>query len=212
MSIPASKPSAKPGHLRRFPRFLRRMLGPAGGPDGLAIRKLRAEDLPRFFHPAELPLGQRWLGLQERNQMYVAVAEIDGVAVGRSCLLYNYRRDPPGAYMFASSVSADWRSRGIGSALIAHNERVASSRGMYYVSSHTAKDNLRAASWRERMGYRRVGEETIHWTEVDGRCVERLCWRFERTLTPPASRRIRQSVGIRVSKLGRWLVANSQRW
>jgi GNAT superfamily N-acetyltransferase len=206
VSIPASKPSAKSSYLRRAPRFLRRLLGPAGAPDGLAIRKLSAEDLPRFFYPADLALGEEWLRLQERDEMYVAVAEIDGVAVGRSCLLCNYKGDPPNAYSFASSVSAEWRSSGIGSALVAHNERVARSRGMYHISAHTAKHNPRAADWRERMGYRRVGEETIRWEEVDGRHVESLCWKFERTFTPPTSHRIRQWVRIRMSKWRRWLV------
>ena len=130
--------------------------------------------------------------------MYVAVAEIDGVAVGRSCLMYNYMGDPPNAYSFASTVTPVWRSRGIGSALIAHNERVARSRGMYHISGHTGKNNPRAASWRERMGYRRVCEETIHWTEADGRRVESLSWRFERMFTPPASYRIRRWMRSRV--------------
>lgn len=206
MSIPPSTPSAAPSHRRRAPRFLRRLLNPAGGPDGLAIRKLRAEDLPRFFYPADLPLGEKWLRLQERDEMYVAVAEIDGAAVGRSCLLLNSRSDPPKAYTLASSVAAEWRSRGIGTALIAHNERVAHSRGMYHLSSHTRKDNPRAAAWRERMGYRCVGEETIHWEDVDGRHVESLCWKFERTFTPPALHRIRQWFRISLSKWRRWLV------
>ena len=152
-----------------MPRFLRRLLGRGGAPEGLAIRKLRAEDLPRFFFPQDLPLGEKWLGQQKRGEMYVAVGEVDGVAVGRSCLLYNDNGDPPSGYAFATTVSAEWRSRGIGSALVAHNERVAHSRGLYHLFSHTAKDNPRAAAWRERMGYRRVGEETIHWQEVDGR-------------------------------------------
>lgn len=207
MPIPQSKPSTKPSSRRRAPRFLRRLLGSPGAPDGLAIRKLRSEDLRRFFNPEDLALGEKWLRLQKRDEMYVAVAEIDGVAVGRSCLLYNYKGDPPNAYAFATSVSAEWRSRGIGSALVAHNERVAHSRGMYHLSSHTGKDNPRAAAWRERMGYRRVGEETIHWEEVDGRQVESLCWKFERTFTPPVSHRIRQWVRIRASRWRRWLVA-----
>ena len=138
--------------------------------------------------------------------MYVAVAEIDGVAVGRSCLLYNFKSDPPSAYSFATSVSAEWQSRGIGSALIAHNERVAQSRGMYHLYSHTAKDNPRAAAWKDHMGYRRVREETIHYEEIDGRQVEFLCWRFERTLTPPPLYPIRRWVRSNASKLRRRLM------
>ena len=184
-----------------MPRFLRRLLGRGGAPEGLAIRKLRAEDLPRFFFPQDLPLGEKWLGQQKRGEMYVAVGEVDGVAVGRSCLLYNDNGDPPSGYAFATTVSAEWRSRGIGSALVAHNERVAHSRGLYHLFSHTAKDNPRAAAWRERMGYRRVGEETIHWQEVDGRRVESSCWKFERVFTPRTSYRIRRWMRIRLTKL-----------
>jgi ribosomal protein S18 acetylase RimI-like enzyme len=182
-------------------RRLRRIFGPARQPDGLSIRKLRAADLPRFFQPVDQPLGLKWLGLQERDLIYVAVAEIDGMAVGRSCLQYNPLSDPPSAYMFGSSVSADWRSRGIGSALIAHNESVACSRGMYHVAAHTSTHNTGAAAWRERMGYRRVREEKVEWDEPDGRHLESVCWRYERTLTPSISQKLMNSVMVRLSKL-----------
>lgn len=212
MSIPPSKPFKQPGSSRRAPGFLRRLVGAADAPAGLAIRKLRAEDLPRFFYAGDLALGEKWLGRQERGEMYVAVAEFDGVAVGRSCLLYNSEGDPPNAYAFATSVSAEWRSRGIGSALVAHNERVARTRGMYHLSSHTGTDNPRAAAWWERIGYRRVGEETIRWEEVDGRQVECLCWKFERAFPAPTSYRLRRWIRVRASKLRRRLHAWRQRF
>ena len=201
VAIPPSKPSSKPSPLRRFSRFLCSIFGPARQPAGLSIHKLRSSDLPRFFLPTDTALGQKWLGLQERNLIYVAAAEIDGMPVGRSCLQYNSMSDPPSAYMFGTSVAADWRSKGIGSALIAHNERVACSRGMYHLSSHTAMHNSGAAAWRERMGYRRVREETIHWDEPDGRHLESHCWRFERTLTPSISQRLMNSMTMSFSKL-----------
>jgi GNAT superfamily N-acetyltransferase len=176
---------------------------PAGGPDGLAIRKLRHEDLERFFKPADIANGRKWLQLQDRNFMYVAVAEVHGVAVGRSCLMYNYMGDPPNAYSFASSVSPQWRSRGIGTAMIEHVEREARARGMYRITAHTATTNPRAAKWRERMGYRRVCEENIHWTEADGRRVDSLSWKFERSFPAPASYRFKRWVRRRVSSLRR---------
>ena len=197
MAIPPSKPS-KPGQLRRGLRRLRRIFGRARKLEGLSIRKLRTSDLPGFFLPADTALGQKWLGLQERNLIYVAAAEIDGMPVGRSCLQYNPLSDPPSAYMFGTSVAADWRFKGVGSALIAHNERVACSRGMYHLSSHTAMHNSGAAAWRERMGYRRVREETIHWDEPDGRHLESVCWRYERILTPSISQRLMNSLRISV--------------
>ena len=177
----------------RAPRFLRRLLGHPAAQDRVAIRKLRAEDLPRFFSPANLAQGEKWLALQDRDEMYVAVAEIDGVAVGRSCLLYNFKGDPPNAYSFASSVSAEWQSRGIGSFLVAHNESVARSRGMYRIDAHAEKHNTRSAAWRKKMGYRLVGEETIHWDEADGH-HEAVSWKFEHSFTPPLSYRMRRWV------------------
>jgi GNAT superfamily N-acetyltransferase len=173
-------------------RAMRSLLVRRRVPDGLSIRKLRAEDLPRYFEAADMPTGQKWLGLQERNWLYVAVAEIDGAAVGRSCLMYNHMGDPPNAYSFASSVHAEWRSRGIGTAIMEHNERIARSRGLYLVTAHTAIDNPRARTWRERMGYRCTGEETINWTEPDGTRIDQVSWKFERTFGTPISYRIRK--------------------
>jgi GNAT superfamily N-acetyltransferase len=174
---------ATSGVFLRIARHIRRVLRPwRRVPEGLTIRKLRADDLPKLFGPSERALGEQWLALQEDGKMYVAVAEVDGAAVGRSCLLYNHAGDPPNAYSFASAVRAEWRSRGIGTAIIAHNEQVARSQRLYHIFSRTAKHNPRAASWQERMGYSRVGEEHIRWEEVDGRQVESHVWRFERTL------------------------------
>jgi ribosomal protein S18 acetylase RimI-like enzyme len=168
---------------------------------GLAIRKLRREDLPRFFEPTDLPNGEKWLGLQERKWMYVAVAEVHGTAVGRTCMMFNHLGDPPNGYSFASSVRPEWRSRGIGSALVAHTERIARSRGLFHITAHTDTGNPRAASWRERMGYRRLGEETIHWTEPDGRRIDSLSWKFERTFRTPLRYRVLRWVRFR---LPRW--------
>ncbi len=173
--------------------------------DGVVIRKLRAGDLSKVFGPDNRVLGEKWLGLQERDEMCVAVAEMNGAPIGRSSLLYNLKGDPPNAYSFASTVSEEWRSHGIGSALVEYLEGVARSRGMYLIVAHAAHDNPRSALWREQMGYRRIGEETISWDEPDGRHIETVSWRFERTFTPPASYRFRRWVTKRVSRLRRRL-------
>jgi ribosomal protein S18 acetylase RimI-like enzyme len=175
--------------------------------DGLVIRKLRAADLPMFFEPAQLANGEKWLGLQERDWMYVAVAEVNGEAVGKTCLMFNFMGDPPNAYSFASAVRPEWRSQGIGSALVAHTERVARSRGLFRITAHTATTNPRAASWRERMGYRRIGEETIHWTEPDGTRVDSPSWMYERMFAIPASHRVRRWVRKRLPRWRKRLMA-----
>jgi GNAT superfamily N-acetyltransferase len=173
--------------------------------DGLVIRQLRAEDVPRFFTDGYQALGEKWLGLQEQEEMYVAVAEIDGVPVGRSCLQYHFKADPPNAYSFATSVFPAWQSRGIGSFLVAHNEEVARSRGMYRISAHSGKDNPRSAAWREKMGYQLVAEETIYWDDAGGH-HELPSWKFEHTFTPPLSYRVRRWVRKKMSKWRRRLM------
>jgi hypothetical protein len=52
----------------------------------VVIRSLRAEDVERFFEQAELATGAEWLARQERGELYVAVAEVDGQPVGHRCL------------------------------------------------------------------------------------------------------------------------------
>jgi hypothetical protein len=50
------------------------------------------------------------------------------------------------------------------------------------------------------MGYHRLGEEIIRWTEPDGRTIESLSWKFERTFTTPPWHRLRRWVRKRLPK------------
>jgi ribosomal protein S18 acetylase RimI-like enzyme len=149
----------------------------------LSFRPLRAEDIEDLFLPDECAIAQEWLARQERGELYVAVAEVDGEAVARRCLDYTCSAEVGAAYCFAASVMGDLRSRGIGTALDRHFEEVALARGFHTLQCVSVKSNLRALSWHERLGYRRVGEDVIRWQEPDGE-REFECWLMERPLGP----------------------------
>ena len=138
-----------------------------------------------------MALGREWLARQERGDMYIAVAEVNGALVGRNCLDFNKAGDPKDGYLFAGTVLREWRSKGIGSRLVAHLEQVAISRGFKSIRTATAKTNSRALSWLERQGYHRVGEGLVRWKDADGRDVEVDCWKLKRSLRTSAWRRLR---------------------
>jgi GNAT superfamily N-acetyltransferase len=151
--------------------------------DGLVIRPLRPEDVKgAIFRPDEDTLAAGWLEKQERGELYVAVAELDGAAIGRRCLDFTYYGDEGIGYGFAAVVLDEWRSHGVGSMIDRHLEQVARARGMHALRSVADKTNERAVRWHERQGDRRTGERIARWTEPDGREVEVDCWTFERKL------------------------------
>jgi ribosomal protein S18 acetylase RimI-like enzyme len=151
-------------------------------PSGIVIRPLQAEDLERLFEPIERASGAQWLARQERGELYVAVAEIDGVPVGRRCLDFTCWPGARIAHVFAASVRSEWQSRGIGSLVDDHLGQVALARGFDAIRCVTAKSNSGSVRWHERLGYRRIGEGLVQWTEADGREVEVDCWKYERPL------------------------------
>ena len=152
-------------------------------PGELVIRPLCAEDVEPLFDPTEYPLAAEWLAMQERGELYVAVAELDGMPVGRRCLNFTLFGDKGIGYLFAAAVRPRWRSRGIGSMIDRHLEQVARARGFHALRSQAAKSNERAVRWHERQGDRRTGERVLHYTSgVHGREVVVDCWTFERPL------------------------------
>ena len=150
--------------------------------DELVVRPLCAEDVERLFEPEEQALAAEWLAQQERGELYVAVAEVDGVPVGRRCLDFTFFAGQGIGYAFAAAVVADWQSRGIGSMIDRHLEEVARGRGLHTLRSTAEKANEGAVRWHERQGDRCTGDQVVGWTDPDGREVEVDCWTFERPL------------------------------
>lgn len=149
----------------------------------MTVRQLRSDDLERTFPPAELALGVEWLVRQQRGEMYIAVAELDGELIGRNCLELNHAGNSALAYLFAGTTRPQWRSHGIGRRVLAHIEDVAQASGVRAIRTVVEKTNHRSRAWLERQGYRQVGEGRERWTEGDGRFVEVECWKLEHALT-----------------------------
>jgi ribosomal protein S18 acetylase RimI-like enzyme len=169
--------------LGRLTTLLRRLVPPRKlDPSRIFVRQLRRDDLERLFPPFELGLAEKWLAMQERGEIYVAVAEVDGAPVGRRCLQLQHLAASGVVYGFAASVLVEWRARGIGTLIDAHSEAIALAKGFRAMRCSVAKSNVRGQAWHERLGYRIIGERIVHWVEGDGREVTQDCWDFERPL------------------------------
>ena len=155
---------------------------PVNTREAIVIRRLTADDLDRLFDPAERVLGEQWLAQQERGELYVAVAEVNGALVGRRCLNFTWYQHKGAGYCFAAAVRPEWQSQGIGARINEHLESVARTRGLRALRCVASKKNTRAIAWHERCGYKRIGESVVRWTGVDGREVELDCWKFERSI------------------------------
>jgi ribosomal protein S18 acetylase RimI-like enzyme len=134
----------------------------------LVIRPLCAADLERIFSRLSRQHGAEWLARQERDEVYVAVAEIDAIPVGRVALDFTRRADVGAAVLWAAHVEPGWQSRGIGTTLFLHVEAVARERGFAAIELAVAKDNPRALALYKRLGYEVVGEGVGRWSYRDG--------------------------------------------
>lgn len=151
----------------------------------MRIRRLRPEDREALFGPRLRHGADAWLERQERGEVYVAVAELDGVPVARVGLDFAASADPGVVVLWAASVGEEWRGRGVGTALMRHLEQVAVERGRSVVELLVAKDNPRARALYERLGYVTCGEAVNRWVEQgDGGPVtlEEECWRMRKRL------------------------------
>ena len=152
------------------------------GTEQIRLRPLRSADLEWLFTRELRPDGETWLAKQERGERFIAVAEADGLIIGKAGLdLVRYEGEPI-AYVFGFGVLPAWRSRGVGSKIETHLTQIAAARGFRALRCHVAKHNPRALAWYERLGYRRIGEGVIRWTEGGVRVVETDCWELERLL------------------------------
>lgn len=149
----------------------------------IAIRPLRAKDLAVLFDNRSRPNGAEWIERQERGEVYVAVAELDGVPVGRIGIDFLRRAGEGAAHVWSAHVyPPEHQSRGIGTALMAHLEEVARSRGEKLIRLGVGKENVDARRLYERLGYRVCGEETDSWTSADGTTVAEDCWTMQKGL------------------------------
>jgi ribosomal protein S18 acetylase RimI-like enzyme len=114
------------------------------------VRPLVEADLDVLFDRSERQMGAAWLPRQARGEVYVAVACLDGSAVGRAGVEFL----PEGAHFWAAEILTAFRSRGIGTLLIAHLEQAAAARGYSSVFFEVDGLNLRARALYARLGFR----------------------------------------------------------
>jgi ribosomal protein S18 acetylase RimI-like enzyme len=129
------------------------------------------------------PGGVESLSRQQRGEVHVAVAELDGVPVGRAALDFRRFAGERAAYLWAAHVEPARRSQGVGSAVLQHLERVAAERGCLSVRLAVGKDNPAALRLYRRLGYEVTGEEVQRWTYEDGErtvAVVEDCWTMEK--------------------------------
>ena len=82
--------------------------------------------------------------MQERGELNVAVAEADGVPIGRICLDFTSYANERIGYFFAAGVRPEWRLRGIATAMHRHLEQVALARGCRALRSVAEKVKMPA--------------------------------------------------------------------
>lgn len=153
--------------------------------EDVTIRTLEEADLDALFADWTRPAGRDWLAGQQRGVYYIAVAEVDGVPVGRVGLNYEGTGIADTPFLWAAHVEPEWQGRGIGTILMHHLEDVARARGMRAIRLFVAKNNPRAAALYERLGYVRCGEAVDRYSyDRDGQTVHVAdpCWAMEKTL------------------------------
>jgi ribosomal protein S18 acetylase RimI-like enzyme len=149
----------------------------------LSIRSIAADDIPLIEEcmPRRMPDTHRErLGRQEQGEALYLIAWIDDRPVGHLFLKWDGSSASPDAFvpwptLSDISVHPDLRSRGIGSQLMKHAERLVAQRGHRQVGLSVALDNPRARALYERMGYRNSGLDNYDslWPYLDDQDQER---------------------------------------
>ncbi|HEY3289617.1 MAG TPA: GNAT family N-acetyltransferase [Anaerolineae bacterium] len=168
-------------------------MGNSASHSHIVVRPMVAADLYQsFFNAGSRQHGEIWLEQQDRSEAYVAIAEYDGIAVGRVALDFKLKADRGAAFLMAAHVEPEYQSRGIGTALFNHLEQVARQHGFGAMMLHVGKENPNARRLYERLGYLVCGEEVNRWSHRDGdRIIEHTedCWLMRKDLpsSPAAS-------------------------
>lgn len=146
----------------------------------LDLHPLRAWELARIegdlpYHSHEQWLD--WLARQERDLVTLYTAWLDGRAVGHAMVAWRPRGDiyverAGCPWIYDVLTHPDYRSRGIGSAMLRACEAAALARGQPVIGIGVSVTNTRAWALYERLGYcdPGLGAQTSsgYWTGPDG--------------------------------------------
>ena len=126
-----------------------------------------------------------------RGQRMMLVAVVNGQMVGQVFvqLSSTERRYADGysrGYLYSLRVKPDWQEQGIGTRLLRAAESSLRARGFTTAVIAAGKDNPRAKSLYERLGYRTFADDPGVWyfEDVNGvqQSVSEPCWVMQKTL------------------------------
>ena len=146
----------------------------------LDIHPLRAWELAQIerdlpFHSHEQWLD--WLTRQEQGSITLITAWFDGVGIGHAMVAWQPHGDPyvewAGCpWIYDVLTHPDYRSRGVGAAMLRVCEEAARARGAKSIGLGVAVTNTRARALYERLGYRDPGigprMTSGQWSGPDG--------------------------------------------
>jgi ribosomal protein S18 acetylase RimI-like enzyme len=122
------------------------------------------------------------LGEDGQGARLFLVATVDGEPIGRATLDFAAAR-APGATLFRNAwVEPEWRSRGIGAALVRRAEEIARARSYEALDLLVRTDNPRALALYRRLGFEVVGGEVNRYVADGGEAVEEDCWSLRKRL------------------------------
>lgn len=161
----------------------------------VTIRPAVRADLPKLEHEGNFTkfrnLFRRAFREQQNGRRLMLVADSNNYPVGRLFILYtssdhSIADGKRRAYLYSFFVMTPFRGYGIGSAMVAHAERVLRDHGFRYVTIAVAKHNAGALRLYERLGYKKMRDDAGRWSYTDhkGRQhnINEPCWILEKAL------------------------------
>lgn len=167
--------------------------------DAVAIRPLRAEDLPSLewegaYSHFRRVYAQAYRRAQAGNARLWLLEGPDQRLLGQLFVLLSSQSMPEladgysRAFVHSFRIRPGFRRGGLGSRLLLHTERDLRARGFAHVSLNVAKDNIDGERFYLRHGYQRVGADPGRWSYVDHRGhtrhVHEPGWRMRKRLLP----------------------------
>ncbi|HRF50426.1 MAG TPA: GNAT family N-acetyltransferase [Anaerolineales bacterium] len=140
------------------------------------IRPVVAQDLPALEWEGQYRHYRRVFQANfddmRRGQRMMWVAESEGRLVGQVFVQLlsadpNFADGVRRAYLYAFRVRPGWQGQGLGTRLMAAAEEDLVARGFRLAVIAAGRDNLRARTLYERLGYRVFAEDPGDWTYTD---------------------------------------------
>ena len=132
---------------------------------------------------------QRTFEDQQTGKRLMLLADLNNFPIGQIFLLLKVppnRAHKPSGYLYSLRVLSHMQGMGIGTRLVSAAEEILTTRGFYSAIISATKDNVRARSLYERLGYRVFAEDAGKWNYENhlGETVyvQQPCWMLHKKL------------------------------